>query len=118
MKYPYCMYVRVTVSLCIFLQNSRIKSSSTLEKTDTPRYTSTVQSVKKQDSARQHVGYDVVEEVIRLLGRMEDDRLSTQQMLVNERQRVNNLRSLIDGLAFQRLTDLPSAVQKGTHIQF
>ena len=90
-----------------------IKSSSTSDKADTTRNTSTVQSVEKQHSSRQHVGYDVVEEVIRLLARMEDDRLSTQEMLVNERNRVNKLRSLIDGLAFQRLTDLPSAVQKG-----
>ena len=90
-----------------------IKSSSSSDKADTTRNTSTVQSVENQHSSRQHVGYDVVEEVIRLLARMEDDRLSTQEMLVNERHRVNKLRSLIDGLAFQRLTDLPSAVQKG-----
>ena len=100
----------------ILLQDSPIKSLSALDRTDTPRYSGTIQSVEKQHSARQHVGYDVVEEVIRLLGRMEDDRLTTQKMLANERQRVNSLRSLIDGLAFQRLTDLPSAVQKGINM--
>ena len=98
------------------MQDSPIKSLSALDRTDTPRYSGTIQFVEKQHSARQHVGYDVVEEVIRLLGRMEDDRLTTQKMLANERQRVNSLRSLIDGLAFQRLTDLPSAVQKGINM--
>ena len=58
-------------------------------------------------------GHEVVEEVIRLMARMEEDRLSTQQMLLNERQRVHHLGSQIDELAFRRLLDLPAAVQKG-----
>ena len=84
--------------------------SLTLEKQDTP--------AKKQCSTQQHtpVGYVVVEEVIRLMGRMEDDRLFTQQMLVSEKQRVHNLRSQIDELAFKRLMELPAAVQKGMNI--
>ena len=75
-------------------------------------------SAEKQHSAHQHLGFDVVEEVMRLMARMEDDRLSTQQMLINERQRVNHLRSQIDQLAFKRLMDLPAAVQKGMYIYF
>ena len=88
-----------------FLQSCPSKMSSALEKADTPP--------KKRCSTQQHMTYDVVEEVIRLLGRMEEDRLSTQEMLVTERQRVNHLRSQIDDLAFKRLLDLPAAVQKG-----
>ncbi|CAB3981261.1 Hypothetical predicted protein [Paramuricea clavata] len=84
--------------------SSQNKTSSSLEKSNT--------SAEKQHSAHQHLGFDVVEEVVRLMARMEDDRLSTQQMLINERQRVNHLRSQIDQLAFKRLMDLPAAVQK------
>ena len=59
------------------------------------------------------MSYTVVDEVIRLLGRLERDRLSTQQMLVQEKQRVNLLNSEIDRLAFKRLVELPAAVQNG-----
>ncbi|KAJ7387735.1 hypothetical protein OS493_001078 [Desmophyllum pertusum] len=56
--------------------------------------------------------YDIIEEVITLLGRMESDRLSTQDGLVNERERVQFLRNEIDDKAYKRMHDLPLAVQK------
>lgn len=57
--------------------------------------------------------YEVIEEVITLLGRMESDRLSTQDTLVNERERVQRLRDEIDAQAYKRMHDLPLAVQRG-----
>lgn len=56
--------------------------------------------------------YDVIEEVITLLGRMESDRLSTQDGLVKERERVQFLRNEIDAQAYKRMHDLPLAVQR------
>ncbi|KAL9979922.1 hypothetical protein ACROYT_G008441 [Oculina patagonica] len=56
--------------------------------------------------------YDVIEDVITLLGRMESDRLSTQDALVKERERVQSLRDEIDTQAYKRMHDLPLAVQK------
>lgn len=56
--------------------------------------------------------YDVIEEVINLLGRMESDRLSTQDTLVKERERVQKLRDEIDMQAYKRMHDLPLAVQR------
>ena len=58
-------------------------------------------------------GYDVIEEVVTLLGRMESDRLSTQDALVKERERVQSLRNEIDAQAYKRMHDLPLAVQRG-----
>ena len=57
--------------------------------------------------------YEVIEEVITLLGRMESDRHSTQDALVNERERVQRLRDEIDAQAYKRMHDLPLAVQRG-----
>ena len=59
--------------------------------------------------------YDVIEEVINLLGRMESDRLSTQDTLVKERERVQKLRDQIDTQAYKRMHDLPLAVQRGKY---
>ena len=61
--------------------------------------------------------YDVIEEVITLLGRMESDRLSTQDGLVKERERVQFLRNEIDAQAYKRMHDLPLAVQRGKYTQ-
>ena len=55
----------------------------------------------------------MIEEVISLLGRMESDRLSTQDALVKERERVQKLRDEIDAQAYKRMHDLPLAVQRG-----
>ena len=90
----------------LFFQASPHKTSSGVIKSRS--------STRRQHSVCQNEGFSVVEEVIRLLGRMEDDRLSTQKILLHEKQRVNNLQSQIDHLAFKRLVDLPDAVQKGT----
>lgn len=57
-------------------------------------------------------GYDIIEEVITLLGRMESDRLSTQEALAIEQQRVQSLRDEIDSKAYKRMHDLPLAVQR------
>ena len=44
---------------------------------------------------------------------MECDRISTQEALIKERERVLFLRNEIDTLAYKRMYDLPLAVQKG-----
>ena len=44
---------------------------------------------------------------------MESDRLSTQDALVKERERVQKLRDEIDAQAYKRMHDLPLAVQRG-----
>lgn len=44
---------------------------------------------------------------------MEEDRLSSLEKLMNERERVKNLSLQIDKLAFERLQWLPNAVQQG-----
>lgn len=62
--------------------------------------------------------HDVIEEVINLLGRMESDRLSTQDALVKERERVQKLRDEIDMQAYKRMHDLPLAVQRGKYSSF
>lgn len=62
--------------------------------------------------------HDVIEEVINLLGRMESDRLSTQDALVKERERVQKLRDEIDMQAYKRMHDLPLAVQRGKYSPF
>lgn len=79
---------------------------------------STPKSVAK--SAEVHVPkeYDVIEEVISLLGRMESDRISTQDALVKERERVQKLRDEIDAQAYKRMHDLPLAVQRGKYRLF
>lgn len=71
-------------------------------------------------SAEVHVPkeYDVIEEVISLLGRMESDRISTQDALVKERERVQKLRDEIDAQAYKRMHDLPLAVQRGKYRLF
>lgn len=72
---------------------------------------STTKSIKTSEVLPK--GYDVIEEVITLLGRMESDRLSTQDALVKERERVQSLRDEIDAQAYKRMHDLPLAVQRG-----
>ena len=57
--------------------------------------------------------HDVIEEVISLLGRMESDRVTTEQILAKEKERVQSLRDEIDSKAYKRLHDLPLAVQRG-----
>lgn len=57
--------------------------------------------------------YDVIEEVISLLGRMESDRVTTEETLAKEKERVQSLRDEIDSKANKRMHDLPLAVQRG-----
>lgn len=58
-------------------------------------------------------GHEIVDEVLTLLGRLETDRVNTQQMLVKERERVQQLGKSIDQHACKRMHELPNAVQKG-----
>ena len=58
--------------------------------------------------------YAVIDGVLSLLNRMEKDCLATEQALEKERSRVLNLYDEIDRLAYQRMHNLPAAVQRGT----
>lgn len=73
---------------------------------------STPKSAAKSAEMPNPKEHDVIEEVINLLGRMESDRLSTQDALVKERERVQKLRDEIDMQAYKRMHDLPLAVQR------
>ena len=56
---------------------------------------------------------DVIEEVMTLLARLENDRLETEEALVREKERVIRLGAKIDHFCTQRMVDLPAAVQRG-----
>lgn len=56
---------------------------------------------------------DVIEEVITLLARLENDRVETEKTLKNEQERVVRLNNKIDNLCLRRMTELPSIVQRG-----
>ena len=63
----------------------------------------TLASAEQLSLAEHYIGHDVIDEAMKLLERIEDDKLSTQKMLVNERQRVNNLGTQIDEFALKLL---------------
>lgn len=71
---------------------------------------STVRTVKIYEGLPKE--YNVIEEVIYLLGRMESDRVTTEETLAKEKERVQSLRDEIDSKAKKRLHDLPLAVQR------
>ena len=97
--------VRVKYKVIILQVRGR-SAGTVVSKLSTPKSAvKTAEGVPKE--------YDIIEEVITLLGRMESDRLSTQDGLVNERERVQFLRNEIDDKAYKRMHDLPLAVQKG-----
>ena len=77
---------------------------------------STVRTVKIYEGLPKE--YNVIEEVISLLGRMESDRVTTEETLAKEKERVQTLRDEIDSKAKKRLHDLPLAVQRGEKIAF
>ena len=60
--------------------------------------------------------YAILDEVLSLLSRMESDRLTTEQALAKERDRVLHLGNEIDRHAYKRMQDLPVAVQRGTYM--
>ena len=62
------------------------------------------------------LGYEIIEEVVTLLGRMESDRETTSQTLVKEEERVQFLENEIDRHAYKRMHELPLAVQRGRGI--
>lgn len=55
---------------------------------------------------------DVIEEVITLLARLENDRIETEKGLKNEKDRVVRLNNKIDNLCLRRMTELPAIVQR------
>ena len=59
---------------------------------------------------------DVIDEVITLLAKLENDRRDTKKNLQNEKERVCKLSSKIDNLSEQRLQALPDAVQSGKNL--
>ena len=79
--------------------------------TVTPR----LSSAKSEDQVEPELlpGHDITDEVLTLLGRLETDRVNTEQMLKNERERVKQLGNSIDQLACRRMQELPNAVQRG-----
>lgn len=94
----------------VFIPQVRGRSAGTVvSKLSTPK------SAAKSAEVLVPKEYDVIEEVINLLGRMESDRLSTQDALVKERERVQKLRDEIDAQAYKRMHDLPLAVQRGKY---
>ena len=56
---------------------------------------------------------DVIDEVITLLAKLENDRQDTKKNLQKEKERVDTLSSKIDSLSEERLLTLPDAVQSG-----
>ena len=78
------------------------------------------ESSKQHTSLEYEIPYlgadEVIEEVVTLLAKLEDDRQETLKSLRQERDRVGNLGAKIDSLASQRMSELPQAVQRGnTH---
>ncbi|XP_062617732.1 coiled-coil domain-containing protein 178-like [Saccostrea cucullata] len=55
---------------------------------------------------------DVIEEVITLLARLENDKIETEKFLRNEEERVERLSNKIDNLCLRRMTELPAIVQR------
>ena len=95
---------KLHISQCFVLQVRGRSAGTVMSKVSTPK-SAAGEIVPKE--------YDLIEEVITLLGRMESDRLSTQDGLVKERERVQFLRNEIDAQAYKRMHDLPLAVQRG-----
>lgn len=56
---------------------------------------------------------DVIEEVMTLLARLDNDRQLTQEKLKNERSKVQKLEDRMEALGMKRLVDLPQLVQQG-----
>ncbi len=56
---------------------------------------------------------DVIDEVLALIARLENDRQETKDLFRKEGTKVQALSDKIDGLAIQRLNELPDSVQRG-----
>lgn len=56
---------------------------------------------------------DVLDEVVTLLARLENDRIDILKALENEKQKVVRLNDKIDHLCLVRMRELPIAVQRG-----
>ncbi|XP_064605202.1 coiled-coil domain-containing protein 178-like [Liolophura sinensis] len=55
---------------------------------------------------------DVIEEVMTLLARLDNDRQLTEEKLKNEKSKVQNLEDRMEALGMKRLVDLPELVQQ------
>lgn len=94
------------------------KSTSTLS--SHPATPLSVHGIGAVQDTEQHGGLDipylgaedVIEEVITLLARLENDRIDTEKSLKNEKDRVVRLNSKIDNLCLRRMTELPAIVQR------
>lgn len=56
---------------------------------------------------------DVLDEIVTLLARLENDRMEILKSLVHEKEKVVRLNEKIDHLCLVRMRELPIAVQKG-----
>lgn len=95
-----------------FVLKVRGSSTGTLRQTTaTPRLPTAQSDIQEEPELLP--GHNIVEEVLTLLGRLETDRVNTEQMLVKEKERVKQLGRSIDEHACKRMHELPVAVQKG-----
>ena len=58
---------------------------------------------------------DVIDEILTLLARLEDDRQETDIAYEREKERVIRLANKIDSHCQRRITELPAVVQKGIY---
>ena len=61
---------------------------------------------------------DVIDEVMTLLARLENDRQEAQASYMNEIEKAQRLRDKIDDWQLKRMRELPSLVQRGTLVSF
>ena len=57
----------------------------------------------------------MIDEILTLLARLEDDRQETDIAYEREKERVIRLANKIDSHCQRRITELPAVVQKGRH---
>ena len=81
----------------------------------TPRTQSFTPKPPLAESTDEQVsGAGITDEVLTLLGRLETDRVNTEQNLQKEKERVHQLGMTIDKHAFRRMQELPVSVQRGS----
>jgi hypothetical protein len=82
----------------------------------TPKPPSTAKTDEKEELGLVS-GNGIVDEVLALLGRLETDRVNTEQTIQKERERVQQLRKAIDQHAYKRMQELPVCVQRGRYLK-
>ena len=69
---------------------------------------------EEEDALLPYLGAeDVLDEIVTLLARLENDRMEILKSLVHEKEKVVRLNEKIDHLCLVRMRELPIAVQKG-----